>query len=183
MQILNRTVSLGGLPAMLLLVSTGAAQDKFAPADVKPLVTLYGSDSKITKSRRLRITTAREWAAVWAEHQTGSADGRPTAAALDLDFDKVMVIALFGGECSFQDHYSCLSVTERSDRLVIRVDEHPFQVAANAALPRLRPWGVFVLPRSDKRIVLETDRRTLIQDPPRWREWASFPALRSRGRP
>jgi hypothetical protein len=39
-----------------------------------------------------------------------------------------------------------------------------------------------ILPRSNKEVVLEHDVRNLIAEPPKWKEWARFPALEAKKR-
>ena len=43
---------------------------------------------------------------------------------------------------------------------------------------RATPYGIFVLPRSDKELVVEEGVRTLKNEPPKWNELARFTALR-----
>src|SRR5262245_13765814 len=77
------------------------AQDKAEPPGEKPLLTMHGRNSKITKRKLLRITTPEEWRALWMEHKTGSAKREVVPKGLEhaeLDFGKVMVLAVFEGQ-------------------------------------------------------------------------------------
>ena len=166
------------LIVVLLRVAGGMADDKAGPADVKPLMTLYGSDSKITKRKTLRVTTAKESDVLWNEH---CGDSKIGSFNIDLDFEKVMVIAIFGGEGFGEYYFTSQSITENKDRITIRVDTHTYQFGLDAKA--IRPWGILVLPRSNKKVVLENDMRRLIADPPKWKEWTSFPAMPANPKP
>jgi hypothetical protein len=174
------TSALGTLTVMLFCDVGGRADDKAGPIGVKPLMTLYGSDSKITKSKTLRVTTTKEWDALWNEHR---GDSKTDRFSLDLDFEKVMVIAIFGGEGFGEHYFTSQSIVEANDRITIRIDANTYQWGYSPDAKALRPWGILVLPRSNKKLVLESDMRGLIADPPKWKEWTSFPAMPANRKP
>ncbi|OWK45835.1 hypothetical protein FRUB_02166 [Fimbriiglobus ruber] len=77
-----------------------------------------------------------------------------------------MVVAVFQGEGINCEGYEVHSVTEDKDRLLVRVQGQYFQTGDGAAATEA--WGVFVLPRSAKPVVIELDTKSLIADPPKW---------------
>jgi hypothetical protein len=160
-----------------------ARSEERDPLAMKPLLTLYGRNSKITKHKLLRITSADEWQSLWLEHKTGSAKRANVPWDLDvaeLDFEKVMVVAVFVGEGAASLGVTSHSMSEVDGRILIRLDENSYQTGVAAgmrAFTSVRGWGILVLPRTNKELVLERDVRTLIADPPKWSEWARFPAI------
>jgi hypothetical protein len=174
---------MSGLPrtiAVVLGCLFSAAICLAAGQDNKPLLTLYGRNSKITEMKVLRVTSEKEWKALWLEHKTGSPD--PTVAPGDLeyaelDFGKVMAIAVFEGEASNCAGYTAHSISEDRERITVRLRAHSYGSAFET--PVTQAWGILVLPRSDKEIVLERDIRSEKIDPPVWKEWKKFPPLPS----
>ena len=168
---------------VLVGVSEGRSDDKADVTGTKPLITLHGRNSKIKKPKLVRITTAEAWRALWLEHQTGSAmpaDVPGDLESADLDFEKVMVIAVFEGEGSNCRGYSSHSVNVVEGRIRVRVLAHTYQSGIDT--PDTRAWGILVLLRSNKEVVLEHDVRSLLADPPKWKEWTRFPSLEEKKR-
>ena len=63
---------------------------------------------------------------------------------------------------------------------MFRFDDRSFQTAGPApegGRVRARPYGIFVLPRSDKALVLEENIQHLKNEPPKGREVARFKPL------
>jgi hypothetical protein len=172
-----------GAVGVMVGVSDGRSDEKADPSGAKPLLTLHGRNSKIVKAKLLRITTAEGWRALWMEHKTGSA--KPTDVPKDLeyaelDFDRVMVIAVFEGEGINCRGYSSHSITEVDGRIRVRVTAHTYQSGIDT--PDTQAWGILVLPRSNKEVVLEHDVRSLIDEPAKWQEWTRFAELAEKKR-
>jgi hypothetical protein len=151
-----------------------------AGQDNKPLLTLYGRNSKITAMKVLRVTSEKEWKALWMEHKTGSPDPKILPGDLEyaeLDFGKGMAIAVFEGEASNCAGYSAHSISEDRERITVRLRAH--QYGSVGATPATQAWGILVLPRSGKEIVLERDVRSHKIGPPVWKEWKKFAPLPS----
>ena len=177
-------LSLKAMGLLVLIVESLTAQATIAQeptnnATVKPLMTLYGQHSKITKPKKVRITSDREWKALWSEHQLDQSRTRA-----ELDFSRVMVIAIFQGDGMLYGGYDVERIIEGKDRLTVRVRPLYFQVSVSASVDVMssKAWGIFVLPLSDKQIVIEGDERKLIDSPYRWVKWTMFPAIPSRDR-
>src|SRR5262249_1081865 len=103
--------------------------------------------------------------------------------SMNVDFETLMVIAVFRGRGAFCSGCEVDSIDEDSGRLTLRVRENGYQTGSWADRSFLdrglsaKAWGVFVLPRSNKQIVLEGDTRQFISDQPKWVRWSTFPAL------
>jgi RNA polymerase sigma factor (sigma-70 family) len=155
-----------------------ADDDIDLPSGVKPLLTLHGRNSKIKEPKLLRITTADEWQSLWMEHKTGSAKPKEVPDDLEcteLDFDKVMAIAVFEGDGHNCRGYSSHSIAQTEGRILVRLEAHTYQSLGDS--PGTQAWGILILPRSNKEVVLQHDVRNLIADAPKWEEWTRFSAL------
>jgi hypothetical protein len=144
------------------------ADDKDAP--VKPLISLSGRKSGVTKHGYHRLESAKAWDPLWLRHQTGKSEpgnNRPEVFQFGtVDFTRCMVIAVFQGEGINCDGYEVYSILEDKDRVLVRVQGQDFQTGPAATVTEA--WGVFVLPRSAKPVVVELDTRSLIRDSPNW---------------
>jgi hypothetical protein len=149
-----------------------------AGPDNKPLLTLYGRNSKITARKVLRITSEKEWQALWMEHKTGSPNPKAPPGDLEyaeLDFGKVMALAVFEGEAVNCAGYTAHSISEGRERITVRLTAHKY--GSQGKTPATQAWGILVLPRSGKEIVVERDVRSEKKGPPVWKEWQKFPPL------
>ena len=136
----------------------------------KPLVSLMGRTSKVTKPGYHRVESAKAWDALWLRHQTGKpepGDGVPNDFLHGaVDFNRCMVVAVFQGKGINCSGFEVHTVSEAKDRLVVRVEGQYYQTGEGAAATAA--WGAFILPRSAKPIVIELDTRLLIADTPKW---------------
>jgi hypothetical protein len=160
------------------------AQERNTSSAGKPLVTLYGENSKVTDPKFVRITSEEQWTSTWFQIQLG-APGQPQSnnARMQIDFDKTMVIAVFGGNATMCAGYDVDSLAEDHKRITLRVQKLHYQISPAADYKdiehcfRCQPWGFFVLPRSDKEIVLERDDRGRLDMPHKWVKWKTLPAI------
>jgi hypothetical protein len=177
--------------ALLLVLSTAAISSDASLAKdraPKPIAVLHGANSKIVKERMLRVLAEKEWKDLWSEHKLGVTDKKAMPRGfeyLDFDFDKVMIIAIFAGKGCCCDGFTCHSINERRDRIVVQVHSLTYQVGIASfpsrkvgEIPETQAWGILVLPRSNKEVVLERDVRDLIEDPPKWDKWVTFPSVK-----
>jgi hypothetical protein len=148
--------------------------------EIKPLMTIYGMHSKITKQRVARITLAEDWRALWSEH-VGPAKrlaGGDDVEHIEPDFDRVMAIAVFMGKGAYVP-FTLDSIVETSERIMLR--KRNIGQRSGAFTPDLdansQPWGVIILPRSNKEIVLQYDVRSEMDAPPKWKDSEKLPAL------
>jgi len=148
--------------------------------DIKPLVTLDGEHSRITKQKLLRITSAKEWEALWKEH-IGSPKSKKRVAGLDtvqLDFSKVMAVAIFDGSAFACTGYKVYAIKELDNQLVMQVQVKSFQTITDSTLDHpSEAWGIVIVPHSNKEIILEQDVNTSLGYPPIWNVWKKFPAI------
>jgi hypothetical protein len=171
-------VAVFGLIGLVIEGAEARSDDNLATSGAKPLITLHGRNSKIRKLKLLRITTAEDWRALWMEHKTGSAKPGDVPGDLEyveLDFGQVMAVAVFEGEGINCRGYSATSITEEEGRILVRLNAHTYQSGSDT--PVTQAWGILILPRSNKEVVLEHDVRSLIAEPPKWKEWTRFPLL------
>lgn len=175
-------VVLVGTLAVTLSVPAGYSEEK-TDAKVKPLLTMYGRNSKIVKRKLLRITNAEDWLALWIEHKTGSpkpADVPRDLEYIELDFEKVMVVAVFEGIGAYCAGYTSDSISEVEDQILVRVRAHTYQ--SEYTTSDTQAWGILVIPRSTKEVVLERDLNHLVGAPSKWKEWKRFPAFPDKNR-
>jgi hypothetical protein len=116
---------------------------------------------------------------MWLEHQTGSAKPEKTPrdlTAAEVDFTRCIVIAVFEGDGFACAGFKVHSVTETAARVILRVN--PLYYQTGIGIPPGGPepsdnrfdfnsaaWGIVVLPRTEKPVVVERTTST-IGDPP-----------------
>jgi hypothetical protein len=155
-----------------------------APKQLQPYVTISGSFSEIAQARHLRIVDQKDWAAVWREHRGKEAEKNAYSEPVvpDVNFQGCMVVAVFRGQTVNSNGLYLVSLEDRADAIVLRYDSHSFQTASLIGDPgggasAVRPYGIFVVPRSDKELVIEQNVQNLKNHPPIWKERARFQAL------
>ncbi len=178
--------------AMHLLAAAPAAPAAFQPPPqsaqamaeektIPVLVSWIGADSRIEKPRYARITTAEEWAKVWHEHK-GTAPtpgGHGDLAVPRIDFSACVVIAVFQGKAYNSNGVEVVSAAEDAGRMLVRFDDLSYQtMGPDGGGVEVSAYGLFVLPRTAKPVVLEEDVQGLIGQPPKWKERARFDAIR-----
>jgi hypothetical protein len=153
-----------------------AAQDA---KETKPYVTLAGAASKIAAKEYDRITTHDELVKVWLRHMGADParhnDFYNEAGVPDVDFERCMVVAVFGGECINSAGIYAFSIAEEADRVLLRFDHRSFQSGPEGK--HATPFGFFFVPRSPKALVLEENVQSLIGGEPKWKERARFEAI------
>lgn len=144
-------------------------------------VRWMGSYSQIEKPRVVLITDGTSWEALWREHMGGTieknANGFETWPS--VDFSTHCVVGVFAGAAANSNGYEIESVEDLGDIVRVRCDQIQFQTASfdgkDSGCPTTA-FGLFVIPRSDRTIVLEENVQGLIGGPPVWKERARFPA-------
>jgi hypothetical protein len=145
---------------------------------VLPYVTISGADSKVRQRGYFRVGSEKEWVKVWQRHKGEKESEQynlfynPLGLPL-VDFRQCMVIAVFEGASENNAGLRASSVTDEKDRVLLRFQDNGFQTV-NGGRPSTA-YGFFVLPRSNKPVVLEEDVRHLINGPPVWKEQARLP--------
>jgi hypothetical protein len=184
----RRTLALaiGVVCSLAALIATRAEEP--ASKVLKPCVAITGANSRVTKCRYQRITSADEWTRVWQEHKGEKPTGKydlfydPLLLPL-IDFDHFMVIAIFEGDGSNNAGFQSVSIVEEDNRMVFRFRNKGYQTMsrypgnAGGGGGKATAFGFFVLPRSKKALILEEGQFPLSGDPPLWTERITFPKL------
>lgn len=158
----------------------------------EPLVWMAGLDSEIRERTYLRITNAAEWKRLWKRH-LGSKYDRYYGPNVDVDFERVMVIAIFNGAAANTRGIEVTSVHESEQSILIRFNVLGYQtitglstnlgraatqsakVSEEVEIPDTS-FAFIVLLRSERIVVLDEDKHTRIDDPPAWVEVARLKA-------
>jgi len=176
------------IAAMLITLPAFAIQERPAAAGERasmPLVALHGAESHIADAQFRRVTSAKEWRSLWLEHLNVPAGGIEDLAAEvpEVDFERCMVIAIFTGKGWNSHGVRCEGVLEREGQIVVRFDQRSYQTAGpDGGGVRVQPFGAFVLPRSEKPVVIEENVQGLKDHPDKWKQRAEFEALRAQPR-
>ena len=152
-----------------------------APVDV--LVTLSGADSEIPEPTYVRITTKEAFQSLYLRHlgkDPAQFDAHYNEYQVPtIDFDRCMVVAVFQGNTWNTANLYVREVHDERARLVVRFDRHSYQTfgfGSDGGGKRVTPFGFFVMPRSEKEIVLEENVRQYLNEGPRWQECARLAA-------
>ncbi|MCA9285991.1 MAG: hypothetical protein KDA22_12280 [Phycisphaerales bacterium] len=165
------------------LAFAAPAPQQRAEMAVPVLVKWTGARSAIEQPRVERIADPERWVAVWKEHRGDGIEknARNWPVWPEVDFERCMVLCIFGGRSTNTDGWNIESVADRGADLLVRYDAMTFQTASFGGEPdhgaSTSPYGIFVLPRSAKPIVMEENVQGLIGRPPVWKEKHRFPAL------
>ena len=133
-------------------------------------VVLTGPNSCVEDQTYERITSPADWKKTWVNH-LGVNEETVLRPAMDIDFSRYEVIALFGGASSTIRGYHVDSVTRRNDCVLIRFEGIFFMT--HGIPVRTTPFAFIVLPKSDTPIALETGKL------PEWKEVARFAATKA----
>ncbi len=148
-----------------------------------PLVAWSGPVSAIKKPEFVRITGREAWEQLWERHEGGVRRdnvGRPFAP--EINFEKCEVVAIFQGTRTNSNGVFAVQVIDEPDRIRFRFDERTYQVAfalnddgaKPPPLPPCAPYGLFVLPRSSKPIVIEENVQGMKDQPAKWKQCAEL---------
>jgi hypothetical protein len=156
-----------------LAVASTSAQD--LPKKLKPVFVYTGIDSKQTKQSFTRCTSQKEWQARWQEHR-GAEEKNDRCRCPEIDFDSFMVVVIFHGKSDCNDGLEIVSTVEEKDCVRVRFKPMWYQIAGRGDYDT-QSYVFCVLPRSQKAIVFEEDVKSIIADPPKWKEQAKLPAV------
>lgn len=171
------------------VASAASAPAANTPRKVEPVMVWKGLDSKETTPSFERCTTMAEWHTVWLKH-CGANKERYDVICPEVDFDRFMVVALFGGESGQNSGIRYREVVEEIDCIHVRYED-PFGqwlILATADgvkiisdigeidLEKKQNNFLFVvLPKSKKSMLIEQDVRREIGKPAEWKTRAAFP--------
>lgn len=149
------------------------------PASPPPVVQFVGHDSKIATQRSLLIKDQQSWAKLWSEHSGKDETPVPPNrhVAPKIDFSRFMAVAYFAGTSTNVDGAPAVQVLQRDESVAIRFERSTFQTESFGDGARDRgvkttPFGIWVIDRSGKPVVIEEGRRGLKADPVTWTEVA-----------
>ena len=145
----------------------------------RPFVSWSGPHSGLPERCHFRITSEKQWRDVWTRH-VGDAAEKDTFGYVvvpAVDFERCMVVAVFQGRRENNNGVVAVSVTEDGEQMKVRLQPKPYQTGPVG--DPVTPYGIFVLPRSAKSLLLEEDARRN-WGPPVWRERARFGELATR---
>jgi hypothetical protein len=172
------------LPVLgLAIISIGAltmpglsAAPAPAPAAAAGIfVQFVGHDSRREQEGFVVARTEKGWIGIWQDY-TGSAAGH---GAIErnripkIDFERCMVVACFGGKRTNTDGYIAREINEFKGAVRLRFEASTFQTSGSdgrGGAQDTTPYGVWVIPATDKPITIERGRRGLKDNPITWEE-------------
>jgi hypothetical protein len=140
-----------------------------------PLVTLTGADSQVKDRCYLRIDSEEEWIKTWQRHK-GTKVSKDYNLLYDplglpqIDFGQCTVVAVFQGSGWNCAGLKAVTVEHSNESVTIRFIRKSYQTGGpDGGADKVTAYAFFVLPRSDKMVVLEEDQHRYIGDPPAWK--------------
>lgn len=180
--------SLLALPLAALAAGLASARSASSPAQPLPIersrpgIMLYGPESSIHERRFERIRDQQALNTLWAEHakDLGGQTSQGWLLPPQIDFTSLEVIAFFRGPAVNTSGEIAELIEIGAEQVWLRFDSITPTPASDYAGPggtavRSHPYGLWVIPRSDKPISLEENIEDTTSGPPRWREQHQFP--------
>jgi hypothetical protein len=159
--------------AALSLIAAGARKPDNVTA---PLATFTGNNSQVKKQTYERVQSPDAWKKLWLSH-LGMKEDTIYRPAMEVDFSRCEVIAIFEGDSWNSCGFRIDSVAEDGDSIVVRFDDISYQTAGpDGGGERVTPFAFVVLPKSQKAIKLEDNVQPYIAHPPVWKEVARLSA-------
>jgi hypothetical protein len=151
----------------------------------KPYIVLSGAKSHVKERSCLRVTSTEQWVELWQRHagrkpEKEYNDFHNPAGVPNVNFEDCMVIAIFQGEGVNSAGLEPFSVEEDGDRIVFRFLAKSYQTMDKS--DEVTVYGFFVLPRSNKAVLVEENRQTSLVGPRIWKERARFGAVEASGK-
>jgi hypothetical protein len=92
-----------------------------------------------------------------------------------IDFDRFEVVAYFRGDSWNSIGEYGESIQPGPDQVLIRYDSMSYQTAGpDGGGVKVKPFGIWVIDRSDRSIAMEENVQSLIGQPPIWKEQHRF---------
>lgn len=179
----TRTSALLTLAALAAAMLAGGLQQKEA-AGTPPLVQWCGHETKARQTGFVVMRAEDDWQKLWSAHTGGKPEGGGAMArhtSPKIDFAHCCVVGYFRGTTTNRDGEVCESVADLGDHVRVRFESWSFQTASmngDGGAQRTTPFGLWVIPATDKPIVVEEATRVnhLKSDPITWKEVHRFPA-------
>lgn len=145
-----------------------SGEEKPAGVEIKPRKAWSGSVSRIAKGFTAVVSTQENWSTLGDRlfAGTGFSD---MGKYHKPDFTKEIVVVISDGDSGNCDGIGVESAYRDDKRILVRLVHHTYQTDGEAS--RVRPFGIFVLPRKDgEAIHLEKNIQRYIGGPPIWKE-------------
>lgn len=177
------TRGLASLAVVVILATLVIAQQdvvRTPPKDTaRPaLVEYMGRDGNIMGREFHRIMDSAEWVEVWARHAHKQKKDLEWAGSYPkIDFTRCMVVAFFRGKAVNTRGEELKEVDEDGGTLRLRFCSSTYQSMSFEGEDLGEPavsYGIWVLPRSTKAVVVEEDVQSVIGGSPIWKEQARF---------
>ena len=163
--------------------SQGRSAEKGA-ADIKtrsPVVVWSGAHSAIAGPAYMRITSERKWRDLWLRHSgiqpKGYDELHNSPCIPKVDFSRFLVIAVFNGKANCTQGIRVRSVTEDAKLLRVRFS---VQFYAHFREDITTPYGILVLPRVSKSVIVEQMGANDAKGKPTWHKMQEFPPLKNK---
>jgi hypothetical protein len=147
------------------------------------VVSWIGAHSKIVERKFERIRSQEEWENLWHTHTGEGKKFKDPVYAFPprIDFKRCEVVAFFRGRATNHDGEEMVSIAPGADgSVLLRFDSLGYQTAAPPGQVdhgvACEPFGIWVIDRTDKPIVIEENVQSLIGQPPKWNEQHRFEA-------
>jgi hypothetical protein len=107
-----------------------------------------GTDSKLRQREYYRILNRAEWASLWRRHRS------TTEPPPSVNFAQDMVVSIFR-QGTQADAPIFAKVVDHQDALVVYFTGWAAQPDQGASLEAAGPYGIYVLPRTTKKLILK----------------------------
>lgn len=141
-----------------------------AQAPVRPAATLYGQMSRMPSKRFYLIDKQERLDRVWARHsgEDGYYSKNPAPRIYE---GETMALLIFTGPGFNSNGVNVTAVDDLGEQVRVRFTEFSFQTAGpDGGGVHCNPWGLIVLPVTEKPIVIERDVNNIIGDDPEWKQ-------------
>jgi hypothetical protein len=184
---MNRIIAQLAVATVFLVGIHSSQGEDAAQRGIRPLVTLTGTDSRVKERSYHLIRSEKEWIKTWQRHK-GEKESKDydhfynPLGMPEIDFEKCMVIAAFQGSGWNSAGLMTTTLKEEENRIVFRFHSKSYQTLSRSGDSRKKVtvYGFFVLPRSDKMVVVEEEYYSLDLKNYWWKERATFPEARNR---
>jgi hypothetical protein len=120
-----------------------------------------GENSRVTRAQTRLVYDDEGWTALWNEHAG--------TAAPAVNFEREIVLAVFGGDKLNSRGYTVREILQGEYRYTLRLEEEHFQTAGpDGGGVRCAPFAMFALPRTEAAIHMELNVQGIKRAAPLW---------------
>lgn len=181
-------VAVVGVPGLLaaaqqtaIIAKTETASGEKSRQDWPPFVSWQGRESAISEPWFARCEDESAWLALWERHSGKPAqrDNVGRAFIPRVNFEKCSVVAMFLGKKVNSNGVVIDSIGCDENQCLIRFDESTFQTMSVApdqsgGAVDVRPYGIFVIPKTKLPIVVEENVQGVKDQPAKWKPRAKL---------